>query len=656
MNFQLLALLILAFHSKCLASAEISTSTNDMASMIQETHPLWLRERCLEDFHVDSETRQPKKNLHQEQEDISIAKVDATEQDGVPGFQVKFSDEQTCFFETNKILAEIQNEKTFLQTDDWQFPQAIYWDSSIIAPSTFEHDDVVTESHDQRKFLSTLISTGIAIVKHVPRIEGECARFGSQFSSVRETEWGRNFNVRSTPDTDNGSKRKDLAYTNQAIGLHVDSTYRMDSPPSFQLLHAMEHCSGPDCFVHNIFVDGTRVAGDLCRSNRECFNILTSTPLRWENNGGDNSSMLYRYAPMIELEGGTAGAPSPECPIVSAISFSAKSGGYTPNLPKEQLDTFYKAKRLFSRLLHSDKYTIRLQMNPGDLVIFDNRRVLHGRSEIAVSDGVRWLQGCYLNRDGIHYNYEKLRRKFANMTETPFRNLRQATKDDFDRMGVEYDAAVQKKTLDNLVDILKSQKASFLGAPVSLMEHNIQTASRALRAGEDDETVFISLFHDLFETLAVKNHGELVASMLAPWISPRSQWVLAHHEIFQGYYYFDMYGLDKNRRDMFLDHPFYNWTIDWCEKYDQASFDPDYPSLDLKVFIPIAERILSRTQYWWNPAHPKAGAVSASEVEVDGEMARPAAGMTNAAVVAKAECNDTWTCYTLGEVMTNWKA
>jgi predicted HD phosphohydrolase len=425
----------------------------------------------------------------------------------------------------------------------------------------------------------------------------------------------------------------------------------VDDPPSFQLLHAIEHCSGPDCFVHNIFADGLRVAADLCHANREYFDILTATPLRWENNGGDDTSMLYRYAPMIELEGGAAAttlAAETECPRVSAISFSAKSGGYAPNLPKEQLDTFYKAKRMFSGMLHSDEYTISMQMKPGNLVIFDNRRVLHSRSEVADTDGERWLQGCYLNRDGVHYKYESLRRKFADMTETPFRNLREATKNDFDRMGVEYDDAVQKKTLDNLIDMLKSQKRSFLGAPVSLMEHNVQTASRALRAGEDDETVFISLFHDLFETLAVKNHGELVASMLAPWVSPRSQWVLAHHEIFQGHYYFDYYGSDANRRDMFIDHPFYNWTVIWCEKYDQASFDPDYPSLDLHHFIPVAKRVLSRTQYWWNPAHPKAGAVSASEVDANG-TASPSmvSGMASTTVVAKAECDETWTCYTI---------
>jgi hypothetical protein len=65
----------------------------------------------------------------------------------------------------------------------------------------------------------------------------------------------------------------------------------------------------------------------------------------------------------------------------------------------------------------------------------------------------------------------------------------------------------------------------------------------------------------------------------------------------EGYYYFGHYGIDGNRRDMFLSHPFYNWTVEWCEKYDQASFDPDYPSLDVSQFLPIVERVLARPQY-----------------------------------------------------------
>jgi hypothetical protein len=89
---------------------------------------------------------------------------------------------------------------------------------------------------------------------------------------------------------------------------------------------------------------------------------------------------------------------------------------------------------------------------------------------------------------------------------------------------------------------------------------------------------------------------------------------LAHHEVFQGFYYFGYYEGEegKYKRDMYKDHEFYNWTATWCEKYDQPSFDPDYESMALAELLPSVRRVLGRNQYWWNPTHPKAGAVSIS--------------------------------------------
>ena len=575
---------------------------------------------------------------------MTILNINVVKIEGTLAVRVDFSDHQSCTFSESTIRAELENDFTFLQAPTWGFPPKYIWDSKTLhAPPSFEHDDIINESDQTRKFLSTLISTGIAVVSNVPREAGECVRFGERFSSLRETEWGKQFNVRSTPDMASGGvQRKDLAYTPNKIGMHVDSPYRIDTPPAFQLLHAIEHCNGPECRVHNRLVDGFAVAAVLCQRDRELFDALTSVVLRWENNGGDDSSLLFRYAPMIELENTYSNTTASEyaCPAVRAINFSAKSGGYAPNMPKDQLELFYKAKREFSELLHSDHFAVRVQLYPGALIIFDNRRVLHSRSEIENTDGERWLQGCYLNRDGVYYLYERMRRKFTSLTETPFRNLREAEKSDFDRMGVEYDKEVTQNALQNFLQLLMSQKNAYLGAPVSLLEHNVQTASRAFREGEDDETIVISLFHDVFETLAVKNHGELASAMLAPWISPKSQWLLAHHEIFQGFYYFEHYGLDKNQRDMFLDHPFYNWTVTWCEKYDQASFDPDYPSLPLSALVPAVERVLSKPQYWWNPSHPKSGAVSAQTTS----YRESAVTGHNRSDPPKA-CKDTWTCF-----------
>jgi len=91
-----------------------------------------------------------------------------------------------------------------------------------------------------------------------------------------------------------------------------------------------------------------------------------------------------------------------------------------------------------------------------------------------------------------------------------------------------------------------------------------------LRAGEDAETVVVSLLHDVFETTVAKNHGELAAALLAPWVSPKSQWMLAHHEVFQGYYYYGHFGGNPELRQMFTNSPFFNATVEWCAKYDQA--------------------------------------------------------------------------------------
>ena len=653
-------------------TASVEEDTAWILPALEQVHPLWLRERCLSGFYADLDTRQPKKNLHEEVEDLTVLRIDVDP--STHNVVVEFSDHQSCGYATSRLAAELQNEPTFLQAPTWHIPDLFLWDrQSLVTPPVFYHDEIVpsasrtSDDHTTstpggytdrtRKFLSVLLSTGLAVVHQVPPVDGQVVRFGTHFSSLRETEWGPQFNVRSTPDTASGGVvRKDLAYTTHSIGMHIDSPYRVDTPPAFQLLHAIEHCtptSSPEgCHVHNHFVDGFRVAHDLCRDHYELFQILTAVPLRWENNGGDDSSLLYRYAPMIELDSAhtatTTTTGSEVCPTVKAINFSAKSGGYAPNLSRPEMEVFFRAKRLFSQMLHDDHYTVRLQLVPGALVIFDNRRVLHSRSEIAPTDGPRWLQGCYLNRDGIHYLHEQLRRYFSNrLTETPFTTLKNAAKSDFDRMGVEYDEAIVQKTVDNLVTLLKEQNDAYLGAPVTLMEHGIQTASRALRAGEDDETIVVSLFHDVFETLAVKNHGELIAAMLAPWISPKSQWLLAHHEIFQGHYYFHHYGGDPNVRDMFVQHPHYHWTVSWCEIYDQASFDPDYPSLPLDAFLPIVNRVLARPQYWWNPSHPKAGAVSSntgntsSGDHINDSATEPTIGNRT----VNGTCQDTWTCY-----------
>ena len=98
--------------------------------------------------------------------------------------------------------------------------------------------------------------------------------------------------------------------------------------------------------------------------------------------------------------------------------------------------------------------------------------------------------------------------------------------------------------------------------------------------------------------------------MLAPYVSPKSQWILAHHEVFQGYHYFHHVGGDRDRRDEFKDHEHYQACADFCDNWDQTSFDPAFESKPLEFFAPMVERVFAREPYWWTDDHPKKVAVT----------------------------------------------
>jgi len=132
-----------------------------------------------------------------------------------------------------------------------------------------------------------------------------------------------------------------------------------------------------------------------------------------------------------------------------------------------------------------------------------------------------------------------------------------------------------------------------LGVPVNLHAHCLQTATRVLEAGLDDEMVVMALFHDLPEAFSDNHHGVLAAQMLAPWLSERRTWVLAHHVEFQAYHFANHPTRDLNERDRYAGHPQFDETAEFCARYDQNSFDPNYPTLALREFEPIVRRFFA---------------------------------------------------------------
>jgi predicted HD phosphohydrolase len=179
------------------------------------------------------------------------------------------------------------------------------------------------------------------------------------------------------------------------------------------------------------------------------------------------------------------------------------------------------------------------------------------------------------------------------MARTKFHEMTEGTHEDWQliaRCAVEYN----QKLPDRILDHLKLLGADDGGFAVSRLEHCLQTATRAQRDGRNDEYVVCALLHDIGDTLGSFNHADIAGAVLRPFVSEEHLFMVEKHAIFQGYYFFEHLGLDKNMRDQFRDHPHYKITAQFCALYDQRAFDPGYESLPLEAFEPLLRRIFAR--------------------------------------------------------------
>jgi predicted HD phosphohydrolase len=174
-----------------------------------------------------------------------------------------------------------------------------------------------------------------------------------------------------------------------------------------------------------------------------------------------------------------------------------------------------------------------------------------------------------------------------------FTQMKDGTAEDYELLG-HVEAEEMKAFPDRVLGWLRTMEDS-AGYQISRLEHSLQAATRAHRAGEDEETVVCVLLHDIGDYLAPANHSEVAAAVLRPYVSDKNYWIVKHHGVFQGFYYFHHLGMDPHARERWKDHPHYQATVDFCEKYDQCSFDPDYDSLDLVFFEPMVRRILDES-------------------------------------------------------------
>lgn len=179
------------------------------------------------------------------------------------------------------------------------------------------------------------------------------------------------------------------------------------------------------------------------------------------------------------------------------------------------------------------------------------------------------------------------------MKAVNFIRMEDGTREEYeflDRMEDEYKAGLP----DRIMDSLRKLEHSLSGYRISRLEHSLQGATRAFRAGEPDEMIIAVLLHDIGDDLAPYSHSEMAAAILRPFVSEKIYWIIKHHGVFQMYYYAHHCGGDRNAREIFKDNPWYQDAIDFCHNYDQNCFNPDYDSEPLEFFDPILRRVLSQ--------------------------------------------------------------
>ena len=171
----------------------------------------------------------------------------------------------------------------------------------------------------------------------------------------------------------------------------------------------------------------------------------------------------------------------------------------------------------------------------------------------------------------------------STLAQTSFTAMRDGTREDYQAIG-RHAQKFFEGLPDRILTHLSLLAGDTGGYAVDRLTHSLQTATRAQRDGRDDEYVVCALLHDIGDTLACANHGDLAATILDPFVSEKNHWIVRHHAIFQGYYFFHHLGLDRNMRDRYRDHPWWRDCAEFCEKYDQNSFDPEYDTLPLEAF------------------------------------------------------------------------
>ncbi len=342
-----------------------------------EIHPFWLRERVKTKNLVDKNTDQRLYDPSDLSHKIKIKRTSIDKE----SLKVEFSDGVKSNFKVKELLYELKGKKPY--------SSIVLWDSRLKKIPSIKYDKNMFEKKKTYNLLQYFYKYGFVVMQKTPRKKNFLVSFANSIGVVRPTNWGIYFTVKSR------SNANDLAYTSLPLKAHTDNPYRMPVP-CVQLLHCIENeVKGG----FSTIVDGFAVAKYMRKQNKDLFNILTETKVRFRF--VDKNTILENWGKIIELDNKG-----------EAIQIRHSSRlDYVPILEKKKLEKFYKARKLFSSLCESKKFEIKFKMSPGDLIIFDNYRTLHGRTAFNTNEGKRHLKGCYIDYDSTEGRLRHLERK-----------------------------------------------------------------------------------------------------------------------------------------------------------------------------------------------------------------------------------------------------
>jgi len=345
---------------------------------------MWLRDNC--PTARDKDSRHRMFNLLEVSTNISPKQFKINAEGKL---EIEWSEGNHTSYYDQKWLREncytINNKKKYISP-------YVLWDNSLnskLSTVQIEHDEIMDSDKGLIKWLELLHYYGIAIVKKAPIEKKSALPVLNRIGSIRETFFKTPFEVINIPKPNNS------AYTAGSLRNHMDLPY-FETPPGYQFLHCLvNEAEGGNSSA----VDGFKVADYLKHNDKETFNILRRIPIKFVNKDYTQNKHRVFHAPAITLT---------KDGDYNDIRFSMTYMGVIDCSP-EDIEPFYKAHYKFAKLIHSEKFNINFRLESGDIFCFNNRRILHGRTEYNPNSGNRHLQGYYIDRDEIvsRLNYLK---------------------------------------------------------------------------------------------------------------------------------------------------------------------------------------------------------------------------------------------------------